>query len=70
MDADSFVFSFSPIRGLLEELKSFSEDLDLSEVYPSLELYSEHNMNVVEKMRLQSSPEIDSDDAAKMKSKT
>ena len=42
MDTNSFIFSFKPIKGLIEDLKYF-KDLDLSDLYQSHGIYSEDN---------------------------
>ena len=43
MDTESFVFPFTPYKGLVNILKHFTKDSDLSEIYPAHELYSEDN---------------------------
>ena len=40
---DSFIFSFKPIKSLIEDSKHFKEDFDFSDLDPSHELYSEAN---------------------------
>ena len=40
MDTDAFIFSFKPIKGLIESLNIFEEDFDLSHLDPGYELYS------------------------------
>ena len=37
---DCFIFSFKPIKGLIEDLKHFKEDFDFSDLDPFNELYS------------------------------
>ena len=63
MDTDSFVFLSSPNKCLIEDLKHFSKDLYLSERDPSHELVPKHNMKVVGKVKLESSPEFGTDEA-------
>ena len=43
LDTDSFVFSFRPIKSLIEDLKNFKEDFDFSDLDSSHELYSKDN---------------------------
>ena len=40
MGTSSSVFSFTPINGLIHNLKHFGKVLDLSEIDPTHELYS------------------------------
>ena len=40
LDTDSFIFSFKPIKSLIEDLKHFQKDFDFSDLDPSHELYS------------------------------
>ena len=40
VDTDSFVFPFTPIKGLIKLLKHFSKSLHLSKIDPTLELLS------------------------------
>ena len=56
LDTDSFIFSFKPIKSLIEDLKHFKEDFDFSNLDPSHELYSEDNKKVVGKMKLETAP--------------
>ena len=49
---DSFIFSFKPIKSLIENLKHFKEDFDFSDLYPSHELFSEANKKDIGKMKL------------------
>ena len=53
MDTDSFVFSFTRIKGWLKDLKHFSKKLDLEKMDPTHELYSTENMEDIGKMKLQ-----------------
>ena len=41
LDTDSFIFSFKPIKSLIEDLNFLKKDFDFSEMDPSHELYSE-----------------------------
>ena len=38
LDTGSFIFSFKPIKNLIEYLKHFKEDFDFSDLDPSHEL--------------------------------
>ena len=69
LDTDSFIFSFKPIKSLIEDLKYFKEDFDFSDLDPSHELYSKDNKKVVVKMKLETSPELDLDEAVFLSSK-
>ena len=40
LDTDSFIFSFKPIKSLIEDLKHFKDDFDFSDLDPSHELFS------------------------------
>ena len=57
METYSFVFSFTTMEGLFNDLKHFSENFDPSALYRTNELYSEGNRKVVSKISLESSPE-------------
>ena len=46
---DSFIFSFKPIKAVVEDLKHFEEVFDFSDLDPSHELFSEHNKKSFEK---------------------
>ena len=70
LDTDSFIFSFKPIKSLIEDLKHFTEDFDFSDLDLSHELYSEDNKKVIGKMKLETSPELDSDEAVFLRSKS
>ena len=63
LDTDSFIFSFKPIKSLIEDLKYFKECFDFSDLDPSHELYSKDNKKVKVKMKLETSPELDLDEA-------
>ena len=69
-DCDSFIFSFKPINSLIEDLKYFKEDFDFSDLEPSHEIYSEDNKKVIGKMKLETSPELDLDEAVFLRSKS
>ena len=43
LDTDSFIFSFKPIKSLIEDLKHFKNDFDFSDLDPSQEIYSKLN---------------------------
>ena len=70
LDTDAFIFSFKPIKSLNEDLKHFKEDFDFSDLDPSHELYSEDNKKVVGKMKLETAPELDLDEAVFLRSKS
>ena len=70
LDTDSFIFSFKPIKSLIEDLKHFKEDFDFSDLDPSHELYSEVNNKVIGKMKLETAPELDLDEAVFLRSKS
>ena len=70
LDTDSFIFSFKPIKSLIEDLKHFKEDFDFSDLDPSHELYSETNKKVIVKMKLETAPEIDLDEGVFLRSKS
>ena len=70
LDTDSFIFSFKPIKSLIEDLKHFKEDFDFSDLDPSHELYSEANKKVIGKMKLETAPELDLDEAVFLRSKS
>ena len=70
LDFDSFIFSFKPIKSLIEDLKHFKEDFDFSDLDPSHELYSEDNKKVNGKMKLETAPKVDLDEAIFLRSKS
>ena len=70
LDTDSFIFSFKPIKSLIKDLKHFKEDFDISDLYPSHELYSETNKKVFGKMKLETAPQLDLDEAVFLRSKS
>ena len=49
LDTDSFIFSFKPVKCLVENLKLFKEDFDFSDLDPSHGLYSKDNKKFSEK---------------------
>ena len=69
LDTDSFIVSFKPIKSLIEDLKHFKEDFDFSDLDPSHELYSEANKKVFGKMKLETAPELDINEAVFLRSK-
>ena len=69
-DTDSLIFSFKPIKSLIEDLKQFKKDFDFSDLDPSHELYSEDNKKVIGKMKLETLPELDLDAAVFLRSKS
>ena len=70
LDTDSFIFSFKPIKSLIEDLKHFKDDYDFSDLDPSLELYSKDNKKVIGKMKLETLPELDLYEAVFLRSKS
>ena len=40
IDPNSFIISFEPIKGLLVDVKLFTDDFEFSDLDPSHELYS------------------------------
>ena len=70
LDTDSFIFSFKPIKSLIEDLKYFKEDFDFSGLDPSHELYSKDNKKVIGKMKLETAPELDLDEAVFLRSRS
>ena len=70
IDTHSFIFSFKPVKGSIEDLKHFKEDFDLADLDPSYELYSEDNKKVVGKMTLETAPELDLDETIFLRSKS
>ena len=69
IDTDSFIFSFKRIKGLFEAWKRFTGDFDSSDLDPSHELFSEEK-KVFEKLKLETAPELDLDDAISLGSKS
>ena len=69
LDTDSFIFSIKLIENLMEDLKNFREDFDFSGLDSSHELYSKDNQKVIGKMKLETAPEIDLDEAVFLRSK-
>ena len=69
LDTDSFIFSFEPIKSLIEDLKHF-KDFDFSDLDPSHELYSEDNEKVIGEIKLETAPELDLDEAVFLRSKS
>ena len=70
LDTDSFIFSIKPIKNLIEDLKYFKEDFDFSDLDPSHELYSTDNKKAIGKLKLETSPELDLDEAVFLRSKS
>ena len=70
LDTDSFIFSCKPIKRLIEDLKYFKEDFDFSKLDPPHELYSEANKKAFGKMKLETAPELDQDEAVFLRSKS
>ena len=70
LETDSFIFSFKPIKNLIEDLINFKEAFDFSDLDPSHELYSEANEKAFAKMKLETAPELDLDGAVFLRSKS
>ena len=70
LGTDSFIFSFKPIKSLIEDLKHFKEDFDFSDLDTSHELFSKDNKRVIGKMKLETLPELDLDEAVFLRSKS
>ena len=70
LDTNSFIISFKPIKSLIEDLKNFKEDFDFSDLDPSHELYSKDNKKVIGKMKFETAPAIDLDEAVFLRSKS
>ena len=69
-DCDSFNFSIKPIKSLIEDLKQFKEYFDFSDLDPTREIYSEGNKKVIGKIKLETAPEIDLDEAVFLRIKS
>ena len=70
LDTDSFIFSFKPIESLIESLKYFKEAFDFSDQDPSHELFSKDNKKVIGKIKLETAPNLDLDEAVFLRSKS
>ena len=70
LDTDSLIFSFKPIKSLIEDLKHFKEDFDFSDLNPFHELYSQANKKVIGKKKLETAPDLDLDEAVLLRSKS
>ena len=70
LDTDSFIFFFKPIKNLIEDLKHFKKDFDSSDLDPSHELYSEAKKKVIGRMKSETAPELDLDEAVILRSKS
>ena len=55
---------------MIEDLKHYKEDFDFSDLDPSHELYSEANKKVIAKMKFETAPELDIDEAVFLWSKS
>ena len=58
-DTESFTISFEPIKGLIESFKHFKEELDLSDVDPTHEVYPKDNEKVLRIMKLETGLGLD-----------
>ena len=58
LDTDSFIFSFKPIKSLIEDLKYFKEDFNFNDLDPSHELYSKDKKKVIGRMKLETAREL------------
>ena len=70
LDTDSSIFSFKPVKHLIDDLKHFKRDFDFSHLDPSHELCSVDNKKVFGRMKLETSPELDLDEAVFLRSKS
>ena len=70
LDTDSFIISFKPVTSLIEDLKYFKEEFDFSDLDPYHELYSENIKKVIGKVKLETSPELDLDEAVFLRRKS
>ena len=70
LDTDSFIFSFKPIKSLIEDFKYFREDFEFSDLEPSHELYSKDNKKSIGKSKFETAPELDSNEAVFLRSKS
>ena len=70
MDKDSFVLRINRIKDSFGDLKLFSKYLDLSELDPSHELYSEDNKKAIGKAKFESCPKNELAEAVFLESKT
>ena len=70
IDTDSFIFSFKPIEGFLEDLKYFKLVFDFNDSDLSVGLYSIVIGKVVGKLKLETPPDIDLDEATFLRSKS
>ena len=61
MDTISFVLSFTPIESLIQDLKHFIKDLNLSEMDPSHGISSKDFMKLLGKTILESSQKSEID---------
>ena len=62
LGTDSFINSFQPIKGLIEDLKHFQEVFDFSDLDQSHELISEVNKKDIGKMKLETAPDLGLDE--------
>ena len=62
-------FYFEPFKSLVEDIKHFKEDFDFSDLDPSHEICSKVNKKVIEKMKLETVPDLDLDEAIFLRSK-
>ena len=69
LNTDLFIFAFKPLKSLIEDLKHFEDDFDFSHLDPSHKLYSKEMKKVSGKMKLETAPELDLDEAVFLKSK-
>ena len=70
LDTDSFKFSFKSIKNLIEDSKYVKEDFNFSDLDPSHELPSEYNKKDIGKLKLETLPELDLDEAVFLRSKS
>ena len=69
MATDPFLFSFQPIKGILEKIKHLKEGLGPSDLDPSHKLYSKAKEKKG-KTKLETNPDLDLDEAVFLRSKS
>ena len=64
------MFFFTTVQCLFNDKKHFGKELDLSQIDPTKELFSENTKKAISKMKLESYPEIDLAEAIFLRSKS
>ena len=70
MDTDSPTISLNTNEGLFADLTQSSKDLGFHKLDPSHKLYSEDNKQVIGKLKLETAPEIELDEAVFLTSRS